>query len=542
MGGVAATDAETGVISPGGVGYDINCLPGNSKVLTSLGYRTKIEKVCLGTRVAVLNQNHAKPAEVILTLNRDEHTLQKIKTGAGFELISTLDHPILTREGMKEAWKLSLGEEVGIHPFEGVEYEDPKEFEILSEKNFRGAVIEELKKRKLLPLTSKNEKLPYIVKIFGYLLGDGVIYDKYVVFYGERADLEDISRDIQILGYTGGVYERRREHHVKGYNFTRNETFLKVSAKSLAELMWALGYPRGNKTKTDFCVPAWLLKLPKWLKRLFLAAYFGAEMSKPKTMNGYNFYMPEIKLSKKKGNEKNGLEFLQQLQEMLKEFGVDSTLSIAEETGNSVSFRVLIKGDLENLTKLWSQVGYEYNRKRRELAMAAVVYLKLKQAIINERERLREKIREERGKSGDNELLRKYRDTINKKFVESLYEKTKGARPPTRYMKFEEFVKRFSEGEIVYDRIVQIERLEHRGRVYDFTVDNENHNFVADSFVVSNCGVRLLRTDLNSSDVKPKLRQLVETLFRNVPSGLGSTGHMKLTPAQLDQVLENGAK
>jgi tRNA-splicing ligase RtcB len=56
-----------------------------------------------------------------------------------------------------------------------------------------------------------------------------------------------------------------------------------------------------------------------------------------------------------------------------------------------------------------------------------------------------------------------------------------------------------------------------------------------------NCGVRLLRTNLEKGDVVPKLRQLVETLFRNVPSGLGSTGHVKLTPAQLDLVLENGA-
>ncbi|MFN4132784.1 MAG: RtcB family protein [Candidatus Hadarchaeales archaeon] len=57
-----------------------------------------------------------------------------------------------------------------------------------------------------------------------------------------------------------------------------------------------------------------------------------------------------------------------------------------------------------------------------------------------------------------------------------------------------------------------------------------------------NCGVRLLRTDLNRKDVEPKLRQLVETLFRNVPSGLGSTGHVRLTPAQLDEVLNNGAR
>ncbi len=57
-----------------------------------------------------------------------------------------------------------------------------------------------------------------------------------------------------------------------------------------------------------------------------------------------------------------------------------------------------------------------------------------------------------------------------------------------------------------------------------------------------NCGVRLLRTNLDKNDVTPKLRQIVETLFRNVPSGLGSTGHVKLTPPQLDQVLGNGAR
>ncbi|NQT90670.1 MAG: RtcB family protein, partial [Candidatus Omnitrophica bacterium] len=43
IGGVAATDIEAdGVISPGGVGYDINCLC-NSFILNELGYKIKIE-------------------------------------------------------------------------------------------------------------------------------------------------------------------------------------------------------------------------------------------------------------------------------------------------------------------------------------------------------------------------------------------------------------------------------------------------------------------------------------------------------------------
>jgi tRNA-splicing ligase RtcB len=57
-----------------------------------------------------------------------------------------------------------------------------------------------------------------------------------------------------------------------------------------------------------------------------------------------------------------------------------------------------------------------------------------------------------------------------------------------------------------------------------------------------NCGVRLLHTNMEKKDVEPKLREIVEALFRNVPSGLGSTGHVKLTPAQLDEVLERGAQ
>src|SRR5213080_1531135 len=44
IGGVAATDPEEGgVISPGGVGYDINCLCGESLVLNALGYTRRVD-------------------------------------------------------------------------------------------------------------------------------------------------------------------------------------------------------------------------------------------------------------------------------------------------------------------------------------------------------------------------------------------------------------------------------------------------------------------------------------------------------------------
>ena len=43
-----------------------------------------------------------------------------------------------------------------------------------------------------------------------------------------------------------------------------------------------------------------------------------------------------------------------------------------------------------------------------------------------------------------------------------------------------------------------------------------------------NCGVRLLRTDLIESQVRPRLRELMDTLFKEVPTGLGVGGRLRL--------------
>ncbi len=56
-----------------------------------------------------------------------------------------------------------------------------------------------------------------------------------------------------------------------------------------------------------------------------------------------------------------------------------------------------------------------------------------------------------------------------------------------------------------------------------------------------NCGVRLVKTNLTVKDVSPKIKEIVDTMFRNVPSGVGSRGKIKLNIDQLNDVLKNGA-
>jgi len=57
-----------------------------------------------------------------------------------------------------------------------------------------------------------------------------------------------------------------------------------------------------------------------------------------------------------------------------------------------------------------------------------------------------------------------------------------------------------------------------------------------------NCGVRILRTDLRYEDVKGKLTELAELLFRYIPSGLGSRGRISLSKGELDRVLAEGVE
>jgi len=55
------------------------------------------------------------------------------------------------------------------------------------------------------------------------------------------------------------------------------------------------------------------------------------------------------------------------------------------------------------------------------------------------------------------------------------------------------------------------------------------------------CGIRCLRSNLNVAEALPEFGRLAETLFRDIPAGVGEEGHIKLNPAQIDQVLQEGA-
>ena len=57
-----------------------------------------------------------------------------------------------------------------------------------------------------------------------------------------------------------------------------------------------------------------------------------------------------------------------------------------------------------------------------------------------------------------------------------------------------------------------------------------------------NCGVRLLKTDWTEDEIRPKLRELLNELFRQVPSGVGRGGQTRLSKSEMLELLAKGSR
>ena len=154
--------------------------------------------------------------------------------------------------------------------------------------------------------------------------------------------------------------------------------------------MVALGMPVGNKCRQSYELPRWLLKAPLWQKRLFLAAFFGAEMSKPGTLtgHGHNFYCPTVCMNKTTEHIASGRKFFEDIAAMLNEFNVSThEISEREEFVNkdgivSHRLRLMASNKADNLINLYSRIGFEHNDERAFLANVAIGDLRLKQTVI----------------------------------------------------------------------------------------------------------------------------------------------------------------
>ena len=589
VGGVMASRVPDGIVSPGAIGYDINCLAGDAEVLHAFGYRVPIAAErgrWRGERLVCLDLAERRPAETPALLwfaRPPEAPVLALRTETGAEIKATADHPFLTPQGMKPLGDLRPGDLVARYHFEGVPYERPPADVIVHEADVeavlarhrpgrRGGacaqVLAFLRRRGLIPLRLDSPALPRLTRLLGYVFGDGTVSfhrrtgKGAVSCCGKAEDLEAIRSDLLALGFSPGPVRRRRRQREKTTygrcSFEQGRTWLHVSSSSLAALLAALGAPVGSKAAQDFTAPAWLEGGPRWLKRLFLAGLFGAEPTAPCAVPGHGRTLsaPTLSLSKRADRVASGEAFLRQLARWLAELGVEvQNLSLRTEPPDadgrrSVRLRLTISAAPENLVRLWSTVGCEYNRERQARAAVAAAYLRLKLRHLRAREAAARPVL--LLAAGGASLAESERALaglpVDGRFLERTVHLDREG-PPRVGAVFPSFA-RFAEAAtaglegtgFVWERVEEITPVAGAETVYDFTVAHRDHNFVANGFVVSNCGVRLLASDVTREQVEPVLNRLADAIDRNCPSGVGSEGHFPLSERELEEVMEEGAR
>jgi len=100
----------------------------------------------------------------------------------------------------------------------------------------------------------------------------------------------------------------------------------------------------------------------------------------------------------------------------------------------------------------------------------------------------------------------------------------------------------FRDNGLVWDKIERIKKIPYADFVYDFTINDNNHNFIANGFVVSNCGMKLLKSEHSEMEIKPYLDRLATEIQKEVPSGLGRGRQIKLSTKEIDNILEGGVQ
>jgi len=497
------------------------CIDPKSRVLLANGFSVKAEDISSGVNLIGLNKQKRENgtvnyARVVL----DGGHCRKITTTSGRSIKVTDDHLFFTPSGWEKADELKNGDSVAVFPSdESPSFTSPHKL-LVAEENIRQVAtdkmrisiyLRELKKLDLLPLYEDNLKMLTLSRIIGALFSDGNLYRSKKNNYreisftlGQHIDAEEVKRDLRELGFSK-TYLKYRETsgEILGRKLINRSFRVKCLSTSLWLLFVALEVPVGNKTNTVFTLPIWLLKAGKAIKKEFLAAFLGGDGPKiniylQKRVNGgpYNkLFINDIELHKKKDLSKTGVEFVKQLGKLLTEFNIKVKKIFTEEEKyirrdgtRSIIIHLRFAQDFATGLNLSQGIGYRYCRQKQTAAMNIGEFLR----EIQEKKKRWHKL--------FNKVISLAKEGLGYRRVSRLlqippllaFNWIKGknyATRPRHHLEFSTWLARATEmlnDGFVWAAVEEVRRV-FLPSVSRISVEG-THNFIANGFLVHNCG------------------------------------------------------
>ncbi|MBU2639270.1 MAG: hypothetical protein KKG75_01020 [Nanoarchaeota archaeon] len=439
----------------------------------------------------------------------------KIKTNTGREVVATGDHPFYIKNGLKQTKKLKLGDRLILRPLDTPIFKEIEK-ELITDKAIENVAPKEtyikhakktLRDLKLLPLNLKDQRVMIVGRLMGHLFGDGTFILKKdsarLIFRGKKKDLITIRKDIESLGFKPEkIYIKTVENKIitvkgKKLNIKGSGYDFEIRSKPLALLFSALGTPNGDKAKLGYRVPKWIIDGPDFIKREFLASYFGSELTKVKIRESSSTSLRSLvfKISKIESKFESAKLFVSDISNLLKIFNVKiGSVRIEEgnlrKDGNITKVLVISIHDNKSIRNLLGKIGYIYDSEKDNIARLAYQYLIEKQKQIEKREKDCREILDLFKKYKSIKKIMEIKSDYSRSQIEFwVYNKkdfTSGLQ--NNFISFDEWKLKNADikNGFVYDPIEEIKET-YVPFVYDVTTTENTHNFFANGFLSSNC-------------------------------------------------------
>jgi len=447
-----------------------------------------------------------------------------IKTESNREIKATNGHQFWTQDGWKAAQELRQGDKIAVFPSVKFLKLSKNRTIILDEEDIRKVslprmrierYIRELKKKNLLPLRVNNEKLPILARLIGLCLTDGGLYHSEKNNYreisfsvGDKKDIQFLKNDLFRLGFLTHSRERASLHEIEGRKFKMHTFRIKCLSSALWLLFRALEVPEGNKTNQAYGIPFWLFRSPKLVKREFLAGFLGGDgpkllmhLSPRKKGKPYNsLTINDLEFYKREDLADAGISLAKQLSELLAEFGVEVTRIFLEKVSylrqDKTKTIIIHLRFRQTFVVGWAmarRIGYAYCKQKNTAASQLGEFLG---RILAKRKDWKE-VHQEAIKLEKEEKLAPSEIAERLNISEgAAWGWLRYNQKPTikkHFEKYPQWLSRAREGLLegfLWDIVAGVEST-YLPVVQRIMVD-KTHNFIANEFVVHNCGPCLI--------------------------------------------------
>jgi len=429
------------------------CVTGDSEVLMSNRMESKkIINIQDGDVVTTVNRKslYEEPSYIYNKFGRMSDKLFEIKTESGRVIKATNDHPFLVYENdnfiMKKVEDIKNTDKLVIRHVEKLIVPVSDTIFVINDTDVLNDYNLELQELGYLNKPITQDKLVIIARLVSAINSWGVLdyvdNEHISSFYvNENSDAYALHDDICKLGFKD-VFINDKLHNLSDRTNDEKHRYVRKVSKNgtFAYLLSLFGGLVRKNTSTIKTVPKWIMNGNKLIKREYLAGFQG-NYGKISHIKGTISIEP-INENISDNITPDTIKYMEQLSSLFKEFDISTTINTKYSImSNHKVVSLVFDNNEANIIKYADWIGYRYSEGKRKTSMPYVEYLKYNQ----ETELNNEHITYEQ--FCKNNILQSDDVTIGIKYINQI---------PNEM-------------------------------VYDFTTKSDNHSFIANSFVVSNC-------------------------------------------------------